>query len=113
MRLVSALRLAYGTLLLFLGPRLLAPALERGAHDSSPTVVRVLGARHVVQAVVCAVWPTRAVGRVSVALDGLHAATDVGCALLDRPYRRAASIDLGPAIAFAVGTLAVTRRRGR
>jgi hypothetical protein len=99
---------------------LLRRGLERGPRSDDARfrpVVRILGARHVVQAVVTAVRPTPMVRWAGAVIDCLHATTDIGCAVLDRRRRRAASIDAGVAVALAVATVTVgaagARRDGR
>jgi hypothetical protein len=108
MKPLQVVRAAYGTLLLA-APR---QALRLGgSHDNAGaarTVVRVLGARHLLQAAMCATWPTPTARRVSGCTDVLHAATEVSVAVFDRRRRRAAGLDAAVAVTFAAATL-VTR----
>lgn len=63
-------------------------------------VVRLLGARQIVQGVVTRREPTRTVLCLGAAVDAAHAASMVGLAF-DRRYRRTALADAGIATAFA------------
>ncbi len=100
MTLSAVTRLTYGTVLM------LAPGvLGHGGGDSRDrrfrVVVRILGLRHLLQACIEVRWPTRSVRRAGTAADALHAATDIGCAVIDGPRRRAAMCDAGVALTFA------------
>lgn len=105
---IDRARLAYGTVLA-VQPRLLARRTgdTRSDHAFS-AVVRVLGLRHVVQALVSAAYPSRRVIQLGAAADALHATTDITCGLLKRRRAAAAFTDAGVAIGFVVvrvGTL--------
>jgi len=86
-------------------------ALLRMAGDGEPSaracgVARVLGMRHLAQAVLtAAAWRTDPGGRTPVACgagaDLLHASTMVGLAALDGRVRRAALADTAVELAFA------------
>lgn len=65
-------------------------------------VARVLGARQVVQAVLTAAMPTRAVRHLGVGVDALHAASMLALAMADSRRRRMALLD-----ALLASTLAV------
>lgn len=95
-------RLLYGSLLLTGAGRL----FRGGSSRRFRAVVRVLGARHVLQAVALTWWPTHAARQAGGVLDVLHAATDLGCVVADPGRRRAAVIDASVAVAF-VCTVAV------
>jgi hypothetical protein len=100
--LIAALRAAYGTVLLAIP----GPVLEAfGAPPDQPaeTVARVLGARHVAQAVA-----TRRgrFARVGAAVDALHAASMFAFAAVDDVHRRAALVDGTIAAALCAGGLA-------
>ncbi len=103
MKRVQMARLGYGSWLLANPQRLAgtAPA-SRGFR----TVVRVLGLRHIAQAVALTLWPTTTARRIGTAADALHAATDAGCALVDRRRRHAAAIDGAVALAFVIAAIA-------
>ncbi len=95
-------RLAYGTVLA-IWPGVLAWRTGDVRSDRIfSAVVRVLGVRHVVQALVLAAHPTRRLARFGAVADALHAATDVTCAVLDGQRAIAACTDAGVAIGFAV-----------
>lgn len=106
----AAVRAGYGVLLL------IAPAavsrLYTG-HRADPRtliVARLLGARHLAQAVATAGpagWPVLALG---VEADLAHAASMVGLAGWDRARRRAGLVDATAASSFAVVGAALTRR---
>jgi hypothetical protein len=74
-------------------------------------VGRVLGVRHVAQAVVSLARPTPAVLALGAGADVLHSASMVALAALDRPRRRLGCTDALIAAAFAAagGTLAARR----
>ena len=87
--------------------RLVVPALSLPGINAARLggggrkVVRVLGARHVAQAVLTGRAPTRAVLWLGAEVDAAHAASMLGVAVCSRRYRRAA---LGDAV--VAGTLA-------
>jgi len=105
---LRVVRASYGAFLLADPQRALRVGHSPNGDSAARTVVRVLGARHVLQAAVCARWPTPTVRRASACVDGLHAATDLALARFDRRRRRAAVIDAAVAASFAVATLATT-----
>jgi hypothetical protein len=65
-------------------------------------VARVLGARHLLQAAVTIVAPSRWVLRWGGFADLAHASTDLALAAVDARYRRAALIDACIATSFGV-----------
>ena len=67
-------------------------------------VLRVLGARHLVQAAVEARWPRPGVLTLAATVDGLHAASGLAFAATDRRWRRSALFDAAVALAFALAT---------
>jgi hypothetical protein len=73
-------------------------------------VARVLGGRHIAQAVLSAVRPTHAVLALGAGTDVLHSASMITLAALDRPRRRLGLSDSLVAAAFAAGGWALTRR---
>lgn len=73
---------------------------------ASRWVVRVLGARHLVEAAV-EIRHGRGVRRAGAAIDGIHSCTAMAFGLADRRWRRPALIDAGVAAAFAALGLAV------
>jgi hypothetical protein len=67
-------------------------------------IMRVLGARHVVQALAVYQFGGEAT-RLGVGADLLHGATDVGFGVVDARWRRAALTDAAIATGFAVAGL--------
>src|SRR4051794_31986039 len=85
---ISALR-AVWALLLLIRPDAAATALGAPRSGRHP-VLRVLGGRELVQAIVVAAAPTRRVLALSAATDALHAASCAGLAAVSPQHRRAA-----------------------
>ena len=106
-----AIRLGWG-LFLLAAP---GPALRLlGGHPTgrARTVVRVLGARHVVQAAV----EQRDRGRhrlLLAAVDWAHAASGLALAAVDRRWRRPALTDAVLATGFGISTAGLPRRSAR
>ena len=98
-----------GTLLAF--PRAASRALVPDADEGDRALVRLLGARHVLQAVVTAARPTPTVLTAAAATDLLHGATALGYAALRPDHRRAALLSAGIAVAFGVADLRRARTR--
>src|SRR4051794_27846608 len=90
-RVSAAVRAGWGCALLLAPERL----LELGARGPVPagavTVVRVLGARQVLQGALTAWAPTPAVTGLGAVVDALHGMTCVGLAALSPRWRRVAS----------------------
>ncbi len=92
---------------------LIAPAaVTSTVHHAPPgtrtrVVARVLGARHLAQAAVTAVRPTREVLRGGAVVDVLHASSMVALAVVSGPYRRAGLTDAAGGSAFALATRGV------
>jgi hypothetical protein len=95
--------------LLLVRARALANALCPEFPEPQLWVVRVLGARLVVQQAVVLASPARRQVRAAAMVDGLHAASMVPLLWSPR-YRRAALISGGYAALFAVTALAVAPR---
>lgn len=92
-------RLAWGTTLI------LAPGAVLVRWGASPdrrarTTLRVLGARHVLQSLVSGAQPGPSALRRAALVDGSHALSGVGLALVDRRWRRAALLDAAVAGAW-------------
>ena len=102
------LRAALGGVLLAF-PRTITDALVPDGDEGDRVLVRLLGARHVVQAVVTAARPTPAVLTAGAATDLLHGATALGYAALSPEHRRAALISAG--VAFTFGTSGLRQAR--
>jgi hypothetical protein len=89
---------------LALAPAATARAVTGGAPVPPPAVVRVLGARQVVQSLVLLSAPARPIVLAASAVDALHAASMVAAAARWPRYRRAALISAGVATASALVT---------
>lgn len=91
-------------------PGLLGVAVDSRAR----LVVRILGARQLLQAALMAAMPSPPTWLLAGAVDALHAGSMLGLAALDARWRRAALTDAAAAIALAGGgQLSVHRLRGR
>jgi hypothetical protein len=101
-RVQESVRAGWG-LALLLAPDLVVRRLG-GASPGRATraVARVLGARHVSQAVLTMAVPSRQVLRWGGFADLAHATTDLVAAAADVRYRRAALIDAGIAATLGV-----------
>jgi hypothetical protein len=102
-RLAPVVRLAWGGLLVT-APRTVLRVLTDGAGSEAP-VVRVLGARHVVQGAVELARPTPATLRVGAAVDLLHATTCAAAVAFSPTWRRPALLDGTGAVALATAAL--------
>jgi hypothetical protein len=100
-RWASGVRAAYGVALLCAPGRLIAVRTGRAPSRRACLVGRVLGARHLAQAVVCGALPTRWLIRAGAAADLLHAASMVALAAEDAQLQPALLTDAGIATAFA------------
>jgi hypothetical protein len=98
-RAVAAARAGWGCLLLLAPRRVLGTRVPVPA--AAVVVVRVLGARQILQAAVTASAPTGAVAVGSASVDALHAGSCVGFAAVRGPWRRAALTDAVVATALA------------
>ena len=112
---VLAVRAAWGVALLTVPDRVLdLTQPQRPDTPAAPRVLRVLGARHLLQAGVEAFLSRPVVHHVGAAADGLHALSGVGLAVLDRRWRRAALIDAVIASGFGLAAgLTARTDRGR
>lgn len=100
MRGLSAVRLAYGASLL-LAPGVVLRAVSGGRSDGASMVARILGARHVAQALTLDLAGARGWTLLGAGVDLLHAASMVGAAVLSREHRRAAALDAALALGMA------------
>jgi hypothetical protein len=111
MRTLSIIRLGWGVVLLSIPGRLtrVICGLDTVA---GRRVLRVLGARHVVQAMA-----SRRVGRAGAELgasvDGAHWLTDVGFAAADKRWRKMAVADSLVTGTFGLASLLIGRHRAR
>lgn len=97
-----------GVLLTF--PRAITGALIRDPDQGDRVLLRLLGARHLVQAVVCAARPTPVVLTTGAVTDLLHGGSALAYAAL-RPDRRRAAL-LSAAVAFTFAAEGLRRARG-
>lgn len=87
--------------------------LGRRLDSRASAVVRVLGARHVLQATVLGLVPgVRVLHSCGSAVDILHSASMVLLAVFDRRRRTAALADAAVAALFAIAELRAGRRNG-
>jgi hypothetical protein len=108
MRWLRAARAAYGAALLAL-PAPMCRLYAGHPTGAAPHVAaRVLGARHLAQAALLAGGPRRQ--RAGAAVDGLHAASLVTLALVDRRNARLALTDAAVATLFGSLGLALAGR---
>lgn len=104
-------RAVWGGLLLAAPGAVLAVTVRNDPAFLGPArvVLRVLGARHLVQAGVEARWPRRRVLAFATVVDGLHAATGLALGAADRKWRRPALLDAAVASGFALTTARTAR----
>jgi hypothetical protein len=112
---VPALHAAWGCALLCAPGRILAAAAGRRPAAAAPpgsraaAVLRLLGARHLGQAVITAARPSRAVYTLGAAADLLHAASCLALAAADRRWRHAGIAGGTGAAAFGIADAAAAR----
>lgn len=109
MRMLGLLRGGYGAVVLLFPGHVVAAYSGRPARRGDVRVARVLGTRHVAQAVACAGRPTRSVLLLGAEIDLAHAASALLLAALDRPRRRAGLLDALVAAGFAAAGLGWAR----
>ena len=109
-RMLTAARAAYG-LLLVCRPAS-SPELAGGppADELTRDVVRVLGARHLVQAGLTGWSPSSRGLRTGAVVDALHAASMLPLAVASREHRRAALVSATTATLLAVAGMAAATR---
>ncbi len=102
-------RASYGVFLL-LAPGTMVRLASGGSTDLDSRVLgRVLGFRHLAQALVVDRAGTRDRLLVGVAIDAAHALSMVGLAALNRDYRRSAALDAALATGLAINGLREAR----
>lgn len=111
MRRAALCRLVYGLSLLIVSERVVR-AVTGGSGGIVPLIGRVLGARHVVQALTLDRRRSRGWLAVGVVTDVLHALSMVVVAALSRKYRYPAVLDGTGALAWALSGLRAIRRVG-
>ncbi len=107
---LAAARGGWGLVLVTCPDRVLSQLTGDGGSPLGAGLLRVLGARHIVQAGVTALAPTRAVLAAGAVADGLHVATAVLFGRADRRQRRAGLIAAGIAGAFGVASARAASR---
>lgn len=106
----SALARATWGLSLLLAPGVVIRAISREPTDRASRVTgRILGFRHLVQALTVERAGTRGWLLVGAAVDATHALSMAGLAALDRDHRRPAAIDATLATGLAVNGLRKAR----
>jgi len=103
-------RAGYGVLLVCAPEPVVRRYAGRRADRRARVVARILGARHLTQAVLTLGSPGPTVLALGVEADLAHAASMLGLASVDRARRRAALIDAVGAGSFAVAGAVLTRR---
>jgi hypothetical protein len=105
----AAVRGAWGTLLICCPGPLLRAAAGHPGSGADRAVLRVLGARHLLQAAVTAARPGPTVLGAGGVVDLLHAASQIALACSGPRWRRAAALDAVGAAAFAAAGFATAR----
>lgn len=100
----------WGAALLLAPGRLLQSLAGKPIGQGVISVVRVLGARQLLQALITALRPTRRTLEVGAATDALHAATMVVSAAAKVGPRRLTTASATTAGAFTAAALTVSRR---
>ena len=109
---LEAVRAIYGAVEL-VEPAVVGRALlGHEPDDAVQGVMRILGARHLVQGVAIGLTGG-ALHRAGGIVDLLHAGSMVALAAADARRRRTASVSAGVALAFAVAEFAAAARRRR
>lgn len=108
----SVVRACYGAALLCMPGRMIATATGRAASGRACAVARVLGVRHLSQAVICGLCPTPQLIAAGTAVDALHSASMLALAGVEPGLRRALLADAGVAAGLAsAGAAAVSASR--
>ena len=102
MKPLELLRAAYGTAELLSPGTVEGLLIGRAPDQRARAVIRILGARHLLQAVVTA-RGGRTLHRLGGGVDLVHALTMVALAAFDRRRRRPAVVNAAVALAFAAG----------
>jgi hypothetical protein len=108
-RWASLVRASYGVALICRPRQLLQARTGSTPSPRACAVCRVLGVRHLAQAVVCGALPTRWLIRAGTAVDLLHAASMLALASEDERLRPALLTDAAIAGGFAAAAEAVVR----
>jgi hypothetical protein len=105
--LLEAVRATFGALQLLAPDLLTDRVLNRRLDSRARTVSRLLGARHLTQALASGRAPTTAVLALGAEVDLLHAVTSIALGIIDRRRRRVALADAFVASTFAVAGVLV------
>ncbi len=98
-------RAAYGALLLLAPGAVIRMASGAPTARASRVVARILGLRHLAQALILGRTGARNRLLVGVAIDTAHALSMIGLAVLKRDYRRSAALDAVLATGLAANGL--------
>jgi hypothetical protein len=109
--LFPAARACYGTALLSAPGLALGLCTREASSPRARAVVRILGARHLAQAVLTLWQPRRKVLAAGAGIDGCHAASMLALAAADPSLRRAGLADAAAATAFMATGAAITSAR--
>lgn len=109
---LPVVRGGYGAALLLASGRMIRLVSGRPVDPRTRVAVRLLGVRHLAQAVVTGVRPGPLPIALGAEVDVVHAASMVGVAAIARSQRRSGAIDAAVAAAFAVAGAALTPRLG-
>lgn len=110
---VTIARALWGAALLAQPGRTLHAISGRATTPAGIRLLRVLGARHLLQSAVSYRRPTAPVLAASAVVDALHAASCAAFAALDPKWRRASTVDGCAATAFCLATAASAARNHR
>jgi hypothetical protein len=100
-RKIEILRAVWGAALLIAPERVLTDIHHIAVDTTSLVTARILGARHVTQAVLSGISPSPEVLAMGVWVDFAHAGTALGLAVADRSRARAGLSDAAIAATFA------------
>jgi hypothetical protein len=100
-RATAAIRAGWAGALLVVPEHLLRLAGHGPVPPAAVATVRVLGARHLLQALVCAAAPRAPIAGAGAVVDTLHTGTCLGLAAVSPTWRRAALLDAAVETAFA------------
>ena len=110
MRALTATRVLYGSLLLLAPGKLLRQLPRRQTGRRTQAVARVLGARHLLQAVIVSRQSSKRRLRAGAVVDASHAATMVALAALVPQRRWPAGADALAAASLAAAGIIESRR---
>ncbi|HEY1488343.1 MAG TPA: hypothetical protein VGF84_19700 [Micromonosporaceae bacterium] len=111
-RSVCAARAAWG-LALIVAPGTVLDAGRGHSDQVSRAVLRILGVRHMAQAIIVALAPTRQVQGAGIVVDVLHASSAAAFAGIDRRQRRFALTETVDASLWAASGWVLRARDGQ